>query len=477
MKRIITVTVLLCTLLAGCTKPAKKDIIVIQTDRTPPTPFTVKVTDREDTYAQIQWTQSVSADTTLVTYSVTLNGVKIVAGLTDISYKILNLTDTLAYTGQVIATDKKGLMTTDTFTIHKAPGILYSSTDQNFNCLTLGGDQRWSIPGMFPSYPVISNDTVFAQGFNIVALNAKTGVQYWSYAANENGGGLVYYGGMLFTNLPQSNKILAINAKTGSLAWELSGGGAYQPTISKGILYYENPDGLGNSAFIALNAKTGAPIWNLNLSGEPALPVTVNGTTFIQNAPTDSTNSKGYLYALDARTGAHKWTFSFPGWIGPSFNLSRPVVIGNLVYFLAAYYNNYSNTNSLYAVNITDGTLKWQKSPFVGGGYGSVFGGPDGVYVNAYQVTEKFDLNTGALLWADPNNSSQDDAGVMDVTVAPGALYFHQYSGYGSYLQPFNSTTGVWINSAQNVPDAGGYIIVIDRKAHYPYPSGMNSTN
>jgi len=472
MKRIIPVIVLLCTLLAGC-KKAAKDIIKNQTDKTPPTAFTVKVTDREDTYAQIQWNRSVSADTTLVTYAVTINGVKIVAGLTDTTYKILNLTDTLAYMGQVIATDKRGVMTTDTFTVHKAPGVMFASTDGSFSCYTLGGDQRWAIVGALTAYPVISNDTIFAQGPNIVALNAKTGAQYWSASVNEQGGGLVYYGGMLFSNLPQSNRIIAINAKTGNMVWQLSGGGTYAPTVSKGILYYENPDGQGGAAFIAIDAKTGVPKWNMIFHGNTAVPVAVNGTAFIQSSSTDPNTAGGYLYARDAATGAYKWSFGFNGEVGANLQ-SRPVVVGNTVYFLG-YKDEYGAPNTLYAVNISDGTPKWQKLAFTGAAYGTVFGGTDGIYVNAFQVTEKFDLNTGALLWSDPNSS--DLSGVLDVTVTPGTVYFHQYDGQGSYLQPLSSATGAGISNAQNVPDAGGYIIVIDRKPYYPYPSGMNSTN
>lgn len=472
MRRFIPIAILLIVLFAGCKKSAQ-NIIKNQTNKTPPTAFTVKVTDREDTYAQIKWNPSVSSDTTLVTYSVTLNGVKLVAGLTDTTYKILNLVDTVAYAGQVIATDKRGQTTTDTFTVHKAPGVLYVTSGSRISCYTLGGDLRWTVAGSFTGYPAISHDTIFAMGTNLVAMNAKTGDQYWSSATNGPDGGLVYYGGMLFANLPQTNQIIAVNAKTGNRVWALTGGSAYAPTISKGILYYENPDGQGGASFIAVDAKTGVPKWNMILHGNTAVPVAVNGTAFIQSSATDPNNAGGYLYARDAATGGYKWSFGFNGEVGVNYQ-SRPVVVGNVVYFLG-YKNEYGTPNTLYAVNISDGTPKWQKPAFTGAASGSVFGGPDGIYVNGREVVEKFDLNTGALLWSIPVTGSFN--GVTNVAVSPGSLYFNMVNNGASFIQQYNSSTGAITANWLPVGNWGGYIIVIDRKAYYPYSSGMNSTN
>jgi len=67
--------------------------------------------------------------------------------------------------------------------------------------------------------------------------------------------------------------------------------------------------------------------------------------------------------------------------------------------------------------------------------------------------------------------------GVTNVAVSPGSLYFNMVSNGSTYIQQYNSNTGAISANWLPVGNWGGYIIVIDRKAYYPYASGMNATN
>ena len=100
--------------------------------------------------------------------------------------------------------------------------------------------------------------------------------------------------------------------------------------------------------------------------------------------------ASGYMYALDAATGAKKWAYS----TGGSQANDSPAVVGGVVYFGS------SEDHTLYAIDAATGTKKWAyqtrgaiiSSPAVAGGVVYV-GSEDG---NVYAI----DAATGAKKWA-----------------------------------------------------------------------------
>jgi len=479
--------IFISAVLYSCQK-APKSIIQIPTDQAShPSQFAVTVADREDSYAILRWTKSTNSDSSKIVYDVKINGNTVASNLTDTAYKVLNLNDSTQYAGQVIAKNTKGLMTTDTFTIHKNLGNIYASDGYNFACYNLGGDLKWHFGSGLLTYPVLSHDTIFIQctsgsASTIYALNCKTGAKYWSATpTSETGTGLVYSNGVVYTSYPRSNKIVAFNASTGAQIWQFNDGGNYDPTVSQGVLFCKTGNGLGSKLY-ALDAKTGSQRWVHSFPSFAGLPAAANGVVFIESSSTDQTsNAIGKFSAFDIKTGAGKWTFSFTGEV--SVTPSRPVIVGTSVYFMA-YTNEYGAPNTLYAVGISSGRQLWNTEAFGGAVYNNITGDSEGIYATTYSFTNKYDPASGTKLYT-INYPESDYAPASDIILTPGKLYNHYpNTNTGMYQVPhqtidtYNITTGAVISSQlQQLSAVGGMIVVVDGKAYYSFQSGMFSTN
>lgn len=135
--------------------------------------------------------------------------------------------------------------------------------------------RRWAVDvGQPTSYPVIAGGRVF-----VVARNAST------------------YGTQLY----------ALDAGDGSLIWRRALGGTYYwagIAYGDGRLYALNYDGL----MVALDPATGLALWSRQLPGQYSFssdPTYADGVVY-----TGGAGSGGTLYAVDARTGAVRWTRS-----------------------------------------------------------------------------------------------------------------------------------------------------------------------
>ena len=124
-----------------------------------------------------------------------------------------------------------------------------------------------------------------------------------------------------------------------------------------------------------------------------ASPVVAGGTVYLGC-------TCGYLYALDAVTGAKKWAYA----TGGSQAADVPAVVGGVVYFGSL------ENHTLYALNAATGKKKWayqttgpiDSSPAVAGG-GVYFGSWDG---NMYAL----DAATGAKKWAYHTGNGTDSS-------------------------------------------------------------------
>ncbi|HZX59426.1 MAG TPA: PQQ-binding-like beta-propeller repeat protein [Mucilaginibacter sp.] len=487
MNKNLILLIFISVVLSNCQKGPKSIVQLPNDPASHPSQFTVTVADREDSYAIIHWTKSTSSDSSKIAYDVKINGNTVASNLTDTTYKILNLNDSTQYPGQVIAKTTRGLTTTDTFTVHKNLGNIYASDGYNFASYNLGGDKKWSFSAGLLTYPALSHDTVFIQctsgsASNIYALNAKTGAKYWSGApTTETGTGLVYSNGVIYTAYSKSNKIVAYSASTGKQLWQFNDGGGNDPTISQGVLFCKGGDGLGSKLY-ALDAKTGSQLWTHSFVSFAALPTAANGIVFIESSSTDQTsNAIGKFNAFDAKTGAGKWSFSFTGEV--SATQSRPVIVGNSVYFMA-YTNDYNVSNTVYAIGILSGHKLWSTRAFGGAIYNNITGDSEGIYATTYSFTNKYDPASGTKLYT-INYPESDYAPASDIILTPGKLYNHYpNTNTGMYQVPhktidtYNIATGTVISSPlQQLSTVGGMIVVIDGKAYYSFLSGMFSTN
>ena len=96
------------------------------------------------------------------------------------------------------------------------------------------------------------------------------------------------------------------------------------PAVVNGVVYV----GYMNGKVHALNAATGAGKWSYNTGGMvESSPAVANGVVYLGSF------NKGTLYALNAATGAEKWSYTATG---DSFAWSSPAVANGIVYIDAA---------------------------------------------------------------------------------------------------------------------------------------------
>jgi outer membrane protein assembly factor BamB len=153
-------------------------------------------------------------------------------------------------------------------------------------------------------------------------------------------------------------------------------------------------------------------------------PAVANGLVYV-----GSPNSG--LYALDAATGALRWTALTPGTVSYS-----PAVANGVVYVSAGA--------GLWALDATNGALRWtahtsdepRSSPAVANGV---------VYVGTKVSLDALDAATGALRWTAPIGSRVSspavDNGVVYVSVDDGTLYaFDAATGSIRWVFPLGSS-------------------------------------
>ncbi len=264
-----------------------------------------------------------------------------------------------------------------------------------------------------PSSPAVANGLVFIGDLdnNLYAFNARTGAPAWTFTTGNSvwssptvANGIVYI-------ISGDGNMYALDAATGTQLWvkTVFQFGTYStgnPAVSGGAVYI--PASIGASLY-ALDAKTGAPRWSIQTGGSmgSSSPAVANGIIY---AGMDD----GSLYALDAGTGATHWK-------SPALGLNiRGVAVGNGLVYVGATDSNYNP--GLYGINASTGAIVWK---FLTGGIGYNFSSPafaNGVvYMPGGVGIYALDANTGAVLWQD---SGPDSPGASPVVVN-GVLYIN----------------------------------------------------
>jgi eukaryotic-like serine/threonine-protein kinase len=314
----------------------------------------------------------------------------------------------------------------------KLKNLVYvGSSDKNFYALdSRNGNAIWNYTangGFNYSNPILDNGTIYAGNAdaNMYALNAAYGTVKWKFAAAGSilsapalANGIIYFGS-------DDHNIYAVDAANGNLKWKFTSGGNVDssPVISNGIVFIGSTDG----NLYALDATSGSIKWQYAMSAiVEASPVVSNSVVFIGER-------NGYLNAIDIASGILKWKFSTNG---ISLEQSRPTVSNGVVYFASWYNtNDFTKAGSVYAINETDGSLKWQALDNTGFSTGptvadgNVFiSGDDG---NLYALN----ASNGNVLWKNqvlPN-------GAM-ATVNSGTVFIA--GGGSNYIYALNETDG-----------------------------------
>jgi eukaryotic-like serine/threonine-protein kinase len=201
----------------------------------------------------------------------------------------------------------------------------------------------WQVATGETSSPVEANGIVYVAADKLYAINASTGATVWTltlpFTVSPTTPTVI--NGVIYVD--RSGTLYALNAATGAAIWTAAvppvNGFDTSPVVAGGLVYV----GMKNSKLRAYDAATGKPHWTVqmvggNMQGGPAV---ANGIVY--------TDAGTMMYALDAKTGATKWTFTASA--GTGFT---PTVANGLVYFGTG-----GSTPTFYALNASTGALVW----------------------------------------------------------------------------------------------------------------------
>lgn len=324
-------------------------------------------------------------------------------------------------------------------------GLVYAgSYDGNFYAIdaasgqerwrfATGGERRFSAPhlhGAVPaaevmpdpfdfylSSPVLANGLVYFGGgdHKIHALDARSGVPKWEFATGQVvHGSPAVADGVLYAGSWDS-RLYALDAATGREKWRFQAGTddkihnqeGFQssPAVAGGIVYV----GCRDSRLYALDAATGRKIWDYDNKGSWVIgsPAVREGTVYFATADT------GLFHAVDAKTGADRFTLDSNHW--PHF--SSPVLAGGLAYIG-------SHRGQLMAIDLAKGQTAWTFDVDVAGRT-AAFTGANGAPDYSLLFASNFydDIVVGV------NRVRQSGAVLSTPMVADGAVYFASGDG------------------------------------------------
>jgi eukaryotic-like serine/threonine-protein kinase len=246
--------------------------------------------------------------------------------------------------------------------------------------------------------------------------------------------GVIYVGS-------NDGSLYAIDEDTGAQRWKFGAGAPVvsSPAVANGLVYFLGSDG----TFFALSADSGAVRWRFTTRGErrfearglhgltPAVQTIADPMDLFLSSPAVDQgkvyfgSSDGHVYALDAATGALRWSFATGDIVHAS-----PTIAGNVLYI--GSWDSY-----FYALDAGSGKLKWK---FKGGmdtvihnqvGFQSsaaVVGGV--VYVGCRDAhVYAFDAATGRKIWDLPTDGSWVNAtpAVVDGVIYVGTADTHRF--------------------------------------------------
>ncbi len=291
---------------------------------------------------------------------------------------------------------------------HFAPDHIGFNPHENvLSPTTVGGmGLNWSFPtvGQVELSPAEANGVVYVgAGFQVSALNARTGTLLWQFTAGNFVGSPAVSDGRVYVSSADQN-IYALNARTGAVLWTyqtLPGIPAPTLTVANRMVYV----GSWDKNLYALNAQTGSLVWQYTAGGSIlSIPAVSNNVVYFGAG-------NATLYALNATTGSLLWQFSLPFFVDAS-----PTVVNGVVYVG-------SGDKNVYALNASNGALLWQyatdsferTSPAVVNGI--VYVTSDGGFVYALSAY------TGKLVWKYDTGSGDDGFPPSSPSVANGVVY------------------------------------------------------
>lgn len=231
------------------------------------------------------------------------------------------------------------------------------------------------------STPAVTSDMVVIGGLDstVKAMYRENGTVAWTYERSGSladssptiSDGTVYIG-------DGGGAVLALDSDGGTERWSHSVDSAVvsSPTVVDGTVFV----GSNGGTVFALDSTTGDVEWQTDVGAAVLSSVTVaDGTAYV-------TTDSGRLVALDRNSGETRWRFDTPA----SFGHTSPTVENDTIYLAA---------DSMYALDASDGSVRWETSYNGTAGSTPTVGG-DTVYVGSSDGTiYALRTSSGAVEW------------------------------------------------------------------------------
>jgi eukaryotic-like serine/threonine-protein kinase len=232
---------------------------------------------------------------------------------------------------------------------------------------------KFKTGGSIISSPAVFDDTAYfgSNDHHLYAVNLKDGSQRWKFKTGSrvSSSPAVYQGRVYFVSY--DGNIYAVDALTGEQRWKFSSEGEHRftarhihgalpagefmpdpfdfylssPTVVQGVVYI----GSGDGYVYALDAGSGALRWKFKTGNVVhASPAVANGTVYIGSW--DS-----YFYAIDAKTGRERWRFK----TGEDHDIANQVGIQSSAVIADGAVFFGCRDSMLYALDAASGAKKW----------------------------------------------------------------------------------------------------------------------
>ncbi|MBF0558699.1 MAG: PQQ-like beta-propeller repeat protein [Nitrospirae bacterium] len=255
----------------------------------------------------------------------------------------------------------------------------------------------------------------------------------WSYTRSDINNGSSFESASLSLDgstiyIVAAKTLLALSTASAQLTWSYSlGGGGATAVGSDGTVYAVGGTWLyafTSSGTLKWTFAVGSQDQNVNIHGEPCIGS--DGTIYIGSWDT-------YVYAVKP-DGSLKWKYKTGGSIAP---LASPTLSADgLTVYVGSGDANDVTDGTVYALNTSDGSLKWSKQIDSMRASGAVVG-PDGtVYVSGGTSVFAFSPN-GTQLW----RSTMGTAGSLTPALASAGIIYSGTSSDGK-LYALDATNG-----------------------------------
>ncbi|MFL1895277.1 PQQ-binding-like beta-propeller repeat protein [Aquimarina sp. 2-A2] len=371
----------------------------------------------------IDWSDAKDDDGDQIFYKLYIDSILITETTESIGSAILAYNT--AYSGRIIATDKKGGTTEVNFEFSslKSKILLYSDGSGTLYALDLYTlKPLWEARTPFVDNHTISNDLLYLGLNGIYGLDILSGEIKWTSKPDTNNND---YRNIIVDDLNiyafgSNSTLYCVNKTTGATLWERSFLNYYAPlSIDSDRVFVcsRNDDEL-----YAINKQTGLADWSFKLSNNTGAAAKIDTNPLIVNNDIYFGDNIGRFYSLDKNTGVQNWSVD-----AGQFNsfYASPTQFKELI--IAGTYS------TLYAYNLNNGSTTWEYKPNEGTFETSPFVYNDKIYIglskNGSGELLCLNANDGSIIWRfDLENNTTTSPIVYDNVVYIGDWSKNMYA-------------------------------------------------